>query len=575
MRRLLAVAFACIIASGSGVARSAAPDAAPSRTVAYQVTPELEHGRLADLRVDISLAGDADGQTRMRLPDRWSGAEELWRAIRDIEADGGKLKRLSNNEIEVAHAPGAPIRVSYKVIQSFRGEMNVADGPPFRAVVRPDRFTSLGWALFAEVAGSLDRPVSFRWGDTPQGWTVGSDLDHGKVRTTGDLLDSVLVGGSNMQVVETEAAGGRIRIAMHGDWRFTPEQLSGLMVRIADASADFWGDKDEDFFVAVTPVVSDSGGGAQYGVGLGDAFSLWATTEVREPGLRHIVAHEHQHVWFPTRLGGVRTGRDEPLDYWLSEGFTDFYTLRLLLRSGLWTPEEFIADYNRILRDYANSPVVAAPNAIVPAGFWDDPHVADLPYQRGLMLATIWDHRLRRSSAGARDLDDVVLAMRERARTQSGQGNAVENLRAAYDQFGGSLDADFRNLVDAGQRVLLPEDLFGDCARIVTSEVRAFDRGFDSASTNAAGGVVAGVDPAGPAWRAGMRNGMRIIGRLSPPSENDSRVELLYQVRDRDADRVIRYRPEGARTVTLQEVVLTPGMDAATKAACARSMAGA
>lgn len=573
MRRLLAVAFACIIASGSGVARGAAPNTSAG-SVDYSVTPELQNGRLADLKVDIALAGDADGVTRMRLPDRWSGAEDLWRAVRDVDAQGGRLRRLSNAEIEVTHAPGARIRVSYKVVQSFRGEMNVADGPPFRAVVRPDRFTSLGWALFAEVAGSADRPVSFRWGQTPDGWAVGSDLDHGKVRNTGDLLDSVLVGGSDLRILETEAAGGRVRIAVHGEWKFTPDQLAGLMVRIADASSDFWGDKDEDFFVAVTPVVSNSGGGAQYGVGLGDAFSLWSTTEVQEPGLRHIVAHEHQHVWFPTRVGGVRTGRDEPLDYWLSEGFTDFYTLRLLLRSGLWTPEEFVADYNRILRDYANSPVIAAPNAIMPAGFWEDPNVADLPYQRGLMLATLWDHRLRQSTAGARDLDDVVLAMRDRARDQTTQGNAVENLRLAYGGFGGSLDADLRDLVDAGRPVRLPADLFGDCARVVTTEVRAFDRGFDSASTNAAGGVVAGVDPKGPAFRAGMRNGMRIVGRLSPPSENDSRVELLYQVRDRDADRVIRYRPEGDRTVTLQEVVLTPGMDAATKAACARTMSG-
>ena len=200
--------------------------------------------------------------------------------------------------------------------------------------------------------------------------------------------------------------------------------------------------------------------------------------------------------------------------------------------------------------------------------------MADLPYQRGLMLATLWDHRLRQATSGARDLDDVVLNMRERAQGQTGQGNAVENLRLAYGGFGGSLDADYRDLVDAGRPVLLPDDLFGDCAAIATTEVRAFERGFDSARTNASGGVVAGVDPDGPAYAAGMRNGMRIIGRLSPPSENDSRVELLYQVADREARKLIRYRPQGSRMILLQEVTLTPGMDASRSAACARSMSG-
>lgn len=571
MRRWRVAALACIIASGTGVARGAAP--AP---VSYTVTPELAAGRLIDLRVDVALQGDADGVTHMRLPDRWSGAENLYRAVFDLRASGARLRRMSNSELELTHAPGAPIALSYRVRQDFNGELTAGEGPPFRAVVRQDRFTVLGWALFAEVAGPVGRRAEFHWGPTPDGWTLASDLDHrGKVNNTGDLYDSILVGGRDLKIVSAEAAGGHIRIAMHGDWRFTPGQMAALMTRISGAAADFWGEQGEDFFVAVTPMTTPAGqGAAQYGVGLGDAFSLWSTTEVDEPALRHIVAHEHQHVWFPTRVGGVRTGRDEPLDYWLSEGFTDFYTLRILLRSGLWTPEEFVADYNRILRDYANSPVIGAPNAIVPAGFWEDPAVADLPYQRGLMLATLWDHRLRRATRGARDLDDVVLAMRDRARTQGPTGNAVENLRQAYRGFGGDLGPDLRRLVDQGTPVLLPADLFGDCARVATTETRAFDRGFDSASTNASGGVVNGVDPRGPAYAAGLRNGMRIVARLSPAVDNDPRVELMYQVIDRSGAKVIRYRPQGSRPILLQEVVLTPAMSPDQRAACIRTLGG-
>ena len=576
MRRLLIAALACIIASGTGVARSAAPQPLSNGAVSYSVTPELQAGKLADLRVDIALAADADGVTHMRLPDRWSGAEGLYRAIHDVSASGARLKRMGDAELELTSAPGAPIMLTYKVRQDFQGELTAGDGPPFRAVVKPDRFTVLGWALFAEVAGPAGRPASFHWGPTPAGWTVASDLDHaGGVNNTGDLLDSILVGGDHMQMVTTQVGGARLRVAMHGDWKFTPEQMSDLMVRISGAAANFWGDKNQDFFVAVTPMRTPGGQGtAQYGVGLGDAFSLWSTTEVGQAALTHIVAHEHEHVWFPTRVGGVRTGRDEPLDYWLSEGFTDFYTLRILLRSGLWTPEQFVADYNRILRDYANSPVIAAPNAVIPAGFWEDPAVADLPYLRGLVLAALWDDRLRRQTHGARDLDDVVLAMRDRAATQTTTGNAVENLRLAYSGFGGDLRADYANLVDKGAPVLLPADLFGDCARVVTTQTRAFDRGFDSARTNAKGGVVDGVDPQGPAYAAGLRNGMRIVGRLSPAVENDPRVELMYQVVDNGAGKLIRYRPQGSRPITLQEVVLAPDMTPDQRPACARTMSG-
>jgi len=568
--RLLLVALACILAFGSGAARSAAPG-----PVSYQVTPELEDGRLDALAVEMRLRGDADGQTYIRLPDSWSGVSDLHRAVHDLKAEGGRLQRVSDAEVKLIHAPNAPVSLSYRIRQDFRGELTAGQGPPFRAVVRPDRFTALGWAVFGEVSGPIGRPVEFRWGQAPEGWTVASDLDHTtRLTNTGELLDSVLVGGQGMRMIERPAAGGRLRVAVHGEWKFTPQELAQLLVRITEASAGFWGDEGEDFFVAVTPLKAPGGGSAQYGVGLGDAFSLWTTDDADAASLRHIVAHEHQHVWFPTRVGGVRTGPDEPLDYWLSEGFTDFYTLRLLLRSGLWSLEEFVEDYNRILRAYGSSPVKTAPNRIVAAGFWEDPAVADLPYQRGLVLAALWDDRLRRETKGARDLDDVILAMKARAAGQTEAGRAVENLRLSYDQFGSSLDADLRTLVEAGGAVSLPADLFGACARVATHQQPEFDRGFDTAKTNELNGVVAGVDPEGPAYAAGLRNGMRIVGRLTPAAQDNPNAVLAYQVRDESGAKVIRYQPRGRRQVTFQQIELTPGMDAAQRAACARAMSG-
>jgi len=570
--RQLAVALASIaslglVALGSGAARSAAPG-----PVSYTVTPELKGADLDALAVDVRLDGDADGETWMRLPENWSGVSDLQKAIHDVRAEGAKLQRVGKAELKLTHAPGAPITVRYRVRQDFKGELS-AGGPPFRAAISKDRFTGLGWALFAEVSGPVGRPVEFRWGPTPAGWALASDLDHSvRVANTGELLDSVLVGGRGMRIVEAPAAGGRLRVAVHGDWRFQPQELSNLLVKITEASAGFWGDHGEDFFVAVTPLRAPGGGTAQYGVGLGDAFSLWTTTDVDAAALKHIVAHEHQHVWFPTRVGGVRTGKDEPLDYWLSEGFTDFYTLRLLLRSGLWSLEEFVEDYNRILRAYGASPVKTAPNNMIPAAFWEDPAIADLPYQRGLVLAAMWDYRLRTSSGGRHDMDDVVLAMKTRAGGVQ-NGRAVENLRLSFRQFGGSLDSDFTTYVEGGAAVILPADLFGDCARVTTTDEPTFDRGFDTARTNEAGGVVAGVDPDGPAFRAGLRNGMRITGRLTPANTGDAKTDLAYRVDAGGAEKIIRYRPEGRR-VPIQQIELTAGMDAAKRAACAKVMSG-
>jgi len=551
--------------------------AAPQAPIAYRVTPEVGAGGLTALRVEMRFRGDLDGKTRVFLPDAWSGATELHRAVGDIQVEGASMTRPESAALDLGHLPRAPITVSYRVRQDFRGAPAAGPTRPFRPATQPGWFTAVGWTVFADVAGRQAQPASFSWGPVPNGWAVASDLDHQPrgVRRTGDLLDSVLVGGRGLQVIERQTAGGRMRIAVHGDgWKFERRRLGDLLGRIADASADFWGDRGEEFFVAMTPLQAPDGGSVQYGLGLGDAFTLWATPEADEASLKHILAHEHQHTWFPSRLGGVRTGPDEPLDYWFSEGFTDFYTLRLLLRSGVWSLEEFTADFNRILQQYASSPARELPNAEIARAFWSDGEVADLPYRRGLLLAALWDDRLRRETNGAADLDDVVRRMSAEAQGRPPAGDAPRKLKTAYRAVGGAdLTADYVRFVDGGGQVLLPTDLFGACASVVTREKPAFERGFDVAATSAGDGVVAGVDPEGPAWAAGLRNGMRILRREGGDNA-DSSVVLAYRVLDGGQEKLISYKPQGRAKLQLQEIVLTPRMDAAQRADCARKMSG-
>ncbi len=566
-RALLALFSACALSAAASAAGAAEP-------IRYTVTPELSPEGVAALKVEMRFTGDADGRTDVMLPSDWSGATQLWRAVHDVEAQGAEVQRRQA-ELSLRHRPRAEVSVSYRVRQDFEGRPSARGGPPFRAITQPDWFTVLGWSLFGEIRGRRYDPVAFAWGQTPEGWAVASDLDHtaAKPRIMSDLLDSVMVGGRGMNLVETEAAGGRLRIAIHGQWSFSEKGFSDLLSRVAETSADFWGDRGENFFVAVTPLTGPRDSTVQYGVGLGDAFSLWATPDVKDDMLKHIVAHEHQHTWFPGRVGGVREGDDELLDYWFSEGFTDFYTLRLLLRSGLWSLEEFVADYNRILRNYAASPARDAPNSQIKAAFFQERAFADLPYQRGLLLAALWDDRLRRQTGGQADLDDVVLKMAERAQGPF-HGSGPQLLKSTFEQLGGGdLDRDYDRFVDGGARVLLPQDLFGSCATVDTHEVPVFDRGFDTAATSARDGVVAGVDPAGPAYAAGLRNGMRIVGREAG-EPGDSRIELVYRVQASDGEKLIRYRPTGRQTMKLQEIALAENLTPEQRADCAKRMAG-
>jgi predicted metalloprotease with PDZ domain len=564
------------LSPGLAAPRMAAPPSLPPVPVEYQVTPELDDGRLKDLAVEMRFLADAHGRTRVDLPEAWSGATQLYNAIHDLDVQGARVTRQGPAGLILASAPRAPIVLRYRLEQDFAGAPAVGAGSPFRAAVQPAWFTAVGWTLFAEVEGRRGQTVHFHWGQAPKGWTLASDLDREPRggRRTEALFDSVLVGGKDLKVLERPApGGGSLRIAVHGDWNFKTDKVADLVARIESASAGFWKEQGADFFVAMTPLAS-RGQTVQYGVGLGDAFSLWATRDQDEASLRHILAHEHQHTWFPTRVGGVRVGPDEPLDYWLSEGFTDFYTLRILLRAGVYSLEDFTADYNRILRAYAASPVRDAPNRLIAARFWDDRSVADLPYQRGLALAALWDDRMRRLSNGNRNLDTVILKMKAEADAGLARHGAVANLATAYKSLGGGeLLSDFSRYVEKGARVYLPADLFGDCAVVKTEDAPVFVRGFDTAATGAHDGLVAGVDPKGPAFNAGLRNGMRILKRESGHL-GDPLAPLTYRVDDHGHERLISYLPIGRDHVTQQRIVLADDMTGDKRARCTRVMAG-
>ena len=173
------------------------------------------------------------------------------------------------------------------------------------------------------------------------------------------------------------------------------------------------------------------------------------------------------HTWIPNRIGLMPPEQPaEAREYWISEGFTDYYAMRMLVAAGVWSPTEFTAYLNRTLARYAASPVRTAPDTRIAADFWSNYDVQQLPYYRGMLFATLLDQRLRKKSAGRSSLDDVMHAMQARFRNaplpiRSGFVSAM----AAYgEEISGDIEADIEN----GESILLPADTFAECGTVST-----------------------------------------------------------------------------------------------------------
>ncbi|HJV43036.1 MAG TPA: hypothetical protein VJ655_15575, partial [Caulobacter sp.] len=261
-------------------------------------------------------------------------------------------------------------------------------------------------------------------------------------------------------------------------------------------------------------------------------------------------AHELFHAWNPGRLG-------EPIGpsgYWLSEGFTDFYARRLLRRAGLISSAAFAGLWNESLRAYGVSPARTMPGARAAEVFWTDPIAEKIPYQRGAMLAALWDWRLRQRGL---TLDAVLRAQAETFRKRP-NASLTELFVAEMIKAGLDIREDLARHVDEGATIELPQDVFAPCGKLETVTAPSFELGFEPEPTSDGFLKVSRIKPGSAAERAGLRDGMTIVRKISGANGDSTRpYELLIRSTD-GAIRTVRFLPQGDGAVRYQSLTLDP-----------------
>lgn len=549
-----------LLLSIAALSLSTAASRARLEPVHYTLAPEMSGNELTGLRVQVSFRADPSGVTDFRWDDGWSGERRLWQWTRDLKVAGATtVERRDGGHWQIRAAPGANLTVSYRVGSAYDHDPTVEDTEQARPVVRPRWFYAAGNALFGFPSGREAVPATFDWIGTP-GIGFASDLEHlaGRSRralrpgTVADALESIVIGGRNLRIFSAHDGSG-VRVATIGRYAFTPEQLNGLARQVIAVERDFWKtDHHAPFLVTAAPIVGDPTVMSMGGTGRGDAFALWVDQRTPLDRMKWLLAHEYFHTWNSARLGTMPEDRKtRPAYYWFSEGFTDYYARALMVRAGLISPADFAAQWNEMLAAYAGSPVRTLSGPQAASAFWENDAAQKLAYQRGALLAAIWNRKLLDASGSRVNLDTVMHGQLAAASTSSEY--ATDLFRQLADRSGLDIVADQARYLEHGEPILLPADAFGACATIVTEQRPSFSRGFDAEATAAAGNIVSGVDPRLPAYAAGLRDGMKILERTEGETDN-ANVAYGLRVEDNGLKRIIRYLPQGLSRVGVQEM---------------------
>jgi predicted metalloprotease with PDZ domain len=563
--RMLFLSLCGLALAASSLTAAPAPPA-----VSVELRPVHMSGAFSAIDVSVRFRGELDGQTVLNLPDAWGGEDDLWRALHDIRSEGAELGPGADEAHRaLRHAPGAWITVRYRVMQEAPGEPAAGRRNPYRPVVQPTYFHVLGNALVALPANVSQRATAhFAITGMPTGATFASDAQH-KGLTVEALVESVVVGG-DFRIVD---AGGGLRVAIRGAWPSADDVWRTRLARVGAAQRTYWRASTEPYLVTVIPIVGDVGAMSVGGTGRDDGFALFATTNAPGGVVERVLGHEMMHTWIPRRIGGMPSSAEEA-DYWLSEGFTDWASWRVNVRSGVWSIEDFANTFNEALSAYDLSPVRTAPNTRILEAYWADADVQKLPYQRGMLIATLWDHRVRVATRGARNFDDVLLLLQSAARRRP-DITAVHLLPHTVRRVAGvEVGTDMTELVAEGRSVELPQDVFAPCGKVVAKASALWVRGFDFEATQRAGWKIQGITEGNAAWRAGLRDGMLLLQWSERSNARDATKPVTAGVEDNGARRDITWLPTDGSSRPVRQLVLQSDMTSSQRAECKLRLGG-
>jgi hypothetical protein len=332
----------------------------------------------------------------------------------------------------------------------------------------------------------------------------------------------------------------RSQAKFSGYWIGTPLFDASALLQWSEKAygvvVDFFEDKDPPAFRVLMRGNPYQGGG---GAALMSSFLVsYPDTQTDGFKLRETIAHETVHNWV-TSIAGPPGSTS-----WFSEGMTVAYTRKLLLRSGLFTADEFLESVNDTALGYYTNALNTTPNGDIAAGFWRDTRIRSLPYSRGSLYFAMVDAAIREKSAGQRSLDDLLKAFN--ARRVSGEAVSGDTWRDLVVAELGAGGGEALDSMLAGQLIVPPVDAFGPCFTRAEKTLRRFDLGFERESLFDEPRIVKGLVEGSEAAKAGIRDGDLILQPVPlEEAQSDPEKTLKLQMRRGEETFEVDYLPRG------------------------------
>lgn len=420
------------------------------------ITYSLSLANIKDsvLKVEVTLNGKFKDKLILNLPFGWAGASYKDQ-IKNIKLQSNyniKLTRGKENFRAIISIPNHStdqIKISYDIHQKTGNPSEVHE-----AIIRETLVHSTGYGLLSLPSDLKDNDkirVSINWKDIPEQWKTLSSYSPDNTMNLHiapqELLHAFYIAGSDIRIHKIGDNKNPIFLSLYGKFDISDRKITSDISRIIRSQKDFF--NDYDFPYAAISLIEGDDPRSMGGTRLINSFTAFIPKGLAKIHYYILFAHENLHNW----IGGkISNNKDEELNYWFTEGFTDYYSRLIALRSKGIDKAEFVQEVNHILHDYYLSPVNQEPNSRIKKDYWNNYDIEKLPYYRGFVFAIYLNDMIQKENPG-NSLDNIMYDLFAISKQQQFSSHLFKEIARRYLKE--NIDIVISNFIDKGNVISL------------------------------------------------------------------------------------------------------------------------
>lgn len=510
--------------------KPASADTKPSAPeIAYTVSMTKPWTHLLEVEMRVSSAQMPE-KLDLSLPVWTPGSyliREYAKHVQDFSAKDGSgaaltWQKTNKNTWQIDAAEKKDVIVRYNV---YANELTVRTNE----LNSEHAFFNNG-ALLMNVRGWLSAPSTVKI--NPYGnWKVATGLKklEGKENTfradNFDILYDSPFEVSDFKEITFTVQGKPHRFVFCGDGNYNLERVAADTAKIVEEAYKIFGEFGYDDYTFIVNL--RGGGGLEHLNSTALQFSKFGFT-ARYTDFLALVAHEYFHNYNVKRIRPDALG---PFDYdnenytkllWMAEGGTSYFESVLMRRAGLITDREFLAGKASQIQALQDRPG-RFQQSVEESSFdsWIKYYRPDENavnnqisyYDKGEIVAFMLDMEIRRSSGGAKSLDDVLRHLYNEFFKKGRNYSPTDLKKAAETMAGRSLDEFFSKYVSGREELDYNSILKNFGLELLTKSLNTREQPYLGAMTGMQGErlTVSMVVAGSPAWEQGVNTGDQIL----------------------------------------------------------------